>query len=245
MFPAEFAADARVLWRLLRGLPRTGGHAERLAGFYAPQAARYDAFRARLLHGRGELIAALEIPAGAHVVELGCGTGANLDWLRPETLASLQMVDLCEPLLDQARQRARGYANVAVIAADATTWRPARPVDRVFFSYSLTMMPEWRAALVNAWAMLPPGGRLGVVDFHLPASGSRLGNRFWRRWFAHDGVHLTDQHLRTLRSLFNAPLIEERRAFLPYLPGLRAPYYLFVGVKPDTVPTQTAHVRQP
>jgi S-adenosylmethionine-diacylgycerolhomoserine-N-methlytransferase len=232
MSPAEFAADARVLWRLLRGQPRGGSHAERLTGFYAPQAARYDAFRARLLQGRGELIEALAIPAGARVVELGCGTGGNLAWLRTETLASLHLVDLCPPLLEQARQRARGLTNVEVVEADATAWRPPWPVDRVFLSYSLSMMPEWRAVLINAWAMLAPGGRLGVVDFHLPANGSRLGNQFWRRWFAHDGVHLSAEHLRALRSLFIEADTHERRAAVPYLPGFRVPYYLFVGARP-------------
>ncbi|MDP2833116.1 MAG: class I SAM-dependent methyltransferase [Pseudomonadota bacterium] len=240
MSPLDLAADTRVLWRLLRGQPRLGSHAERLEGFYAPQAARYDTFRARLLHGRDDLIAALEIPAGASVVELGCGTGSNLaaiDRARPlESLAGVHLVDLCPALLALARQRAHGLGNITVVEADATTWQPAQPVDRVFLSYALTMMPNWRAVLVNAWAMLAPGGRLGVVDFHLPGNGSRLGNRFWRRWFAHDGVHLTDQHLRALQSLFIAPYVRERRAPVPYLPGLRAPYYLFVGVKPEGSP---------
>lgn len=236
MSPPEFVADARVLWRLLRGQPRGASHAQRLEGFYAPQADRYDIFRARLLHGRGDLIEALEIPPGARVVELGCGTGSNLeliDRFRPvASLASVELVDLCPPLLGLARRCARKHANVAVIEADATNWRPSRPVDRVFLSYALTMMPDWRAVLANAHAMLAPGGRLGVVDFHLPAAGNRIGSRFWQSWFAHDGVHLSDRHLPALRSLFHKVHLRELRAPVPYLPGLRAPYYLFVGAKP-------------
>jgi S-adenosylmethionine-diacylgycerolhomoserine-N-methlytransferase len=245
----ELAGDARVLWRLLRGQPRSGSHAQRLQSFYAPQAARYDAFRARLLHGRGDLIAALAVPPGARVVELGCGTGSNLELLDRaspvESLTSVQLVDLCPALLAEARRRARAHGNVAVIEADATTWRPAQPVDRVLLSYALTMMPDWRAVLVNAWAMLAPGGRLGVVDFHLPGKADRLGNRFWRRWFAHDGVHLTNQHLLALHSLFSKPHVEERHAPVPYLPGLRAPYYLFVGVKPEVVSPPLPKGEQP
>jgi S-adenosylmethionine-diacylgycerolhomoserine-N-methlytransferase len=80
--------------------------------------------------------------------------------------------------------------------------------------------------------MLAPGGLLGIVDFHLPDSGGRIGNRFWRTWFGHDGVHLSSEHLPVLQSLFSDPKIQERRAPVPYLPGLRAPYYLFVGRKP-------------
>jgi S-adenosylmethionine-diacylgycerolhomoserine-N-methlytransferase len=236
MSPAELSADARILWRLLRGQPRTGSHAERLEGFYAPQADRYDIFRARLLHGRGDMIRALEIPSGARVVELGCGTGSNLVELartRPlETLASVELVDLCPPLLEVARRRTAGLANVSVIGADATQWRPAQPVDRVFLSYSLTMMPDWRAVLDNAHAMLVPGGRLGIVDFHLPGTGNRFVNALWQHWFAHDGVHLSKQHLPALQSLFTASQLEQWHAAVPYLPGLRAPYYWFVGSKP-------------
>ncbi|OYY92883.1 MAG: SAM-dependent methyltransferase [Hydrogenophilales bacterium 28-61-23] len=236
MSPAELAADARILWRLMRGQPRNGSHAERLEGFYAPQAGRYDAFRARLLHGRNDLIEALRIPSGAHVVELGCGTGSNLEALsqaRPlETLASVQLVDLCPALLAIARQRAARHANIEVFEADATTWQPRQPVDFVYLSYALTMMPDWRAVLHNAWTMLAPGGRLGIVDFHLPETANRLGNRFWRNWFAHDGVHLSDRHLPALRALSHDTHTEERRAPVPYLPRLRAPYYLFVGTKP-------------
>jgi len=235
----DFAADAGILLRMLRGLPRAGSHAERLEGFYAPQAERYDAFRTRLLHGRDALIEALEIPAAARVVELGCGTGRNLaaiEKVRPvATLSSIQLVDLCPALLAVARQRVLGMDNVEIIEADATLWRPAAPVDRVYLSYALTMMPDWRAVLANAYAMLAPGGRLGLVDFHLPERGGRLGNRFWRTWFAHDGVALSGEHLRTLQTTFLHSITRECRAAVPYLPGLRAPYYLFVGVKTQTL----------
>lgn len=232
MWSSELAADTRVLWRMLRGQPGGGSHAERLEGFYAPQAERYDAFRARLLHGREDLIAALEIPDGAQVAELGCGTGSNLALLRPQRLGQVHLVDLCPSLLAQARRRAEGRSNVAVVEADVTHWRPARPLDRVFLSYSLTMMPDWRAVLDNAHAMLAPGGRLGVVDFHLPGGGASLGNRLWQAWFAHDGVQLSHQHSRALKSLFPRYRFSERGGKVPYLPGLRAPYYLFVGLKP-------------
>lgn len=235
MSPTELAADARVLWRLMRGQPRSGSHAERLEGFYAEQADRYDAFRARLLHGRADLIEALAIPTGARVVELGCGTGGNLEFLARalpvSSLARIDLVDLCPSLLAVAQRRAAGLANVTVTEADATIWRPAEPVDRVFLSYSLTMMPDWQAVLANAHAMLAPGGRIGVVDFHLPYTASTSGKRFWRTWFGHDGVHLSDRHLPALRALFKPVLIDQRRASVPYLPCLRAPYYLFVGEK--------------
>ena len=143
---------------------------ERLQRFYAPQARGYDRFRERLLHGRRELIARLPVQPGGRVVELGGGTGRNLDFFgaRLAALASFELVDLCPALLSVAQERLRGRGNVRLVEADAGDYRPSSPADCVYFSYALTMIPDWRQAIDNAIAMLRPGGTLGVVDFHLP-----------------------------------------------------------------------------
>ena len=73
-------------------------------------------------------------------------------------------------LLEIAKQRiaAKGWTNVETVEADATTFQPpAGPVDVVTFSYSLTMIPDWFAALENAVAIFKPGGTIGVVDFYV------------------------------------------------------------------------------
>ncbi|MBK1703991.1 class I SAM-dependent methyltransferase [Halochromatium glycolicum] len=242
MAVGSLASDLRVLLAMLRGQPRTGSHAERLQAFYAPQAERYDAFRARLLHGRAELIAQLGVPAGAHVVELGAGTGQNLLFF-DERLAALgraDLVDLCPALIAAARRRTAAMANVRVHEADACHWQPEQSVDAVYLAYALTMIPDWAAAIENAIRMLRPGGVLGVVDFYVSASApeagqvrhSALTRAFWPRWFRHDGVHLDPQRLQRLRERLPQHQLVEQMAPVPYLPGLRVPYYRFVGRKP-------------
>lgn len=233
MAAPEIAADLRTLWRLLRGQPRGASHAANLEAFYAPQAGHYDAFRTRLLHGRRELLAELDLQAGQHLVELGCGTGSSLSAIGPlaHRLARIDLVDLCPALLAVARQRSTSYPTARVIEADATTWHPENRADVVLMSYALTMMPQWRAVIANAHSMLAPGGRFAIVDFHLPESGSALGNAFWKRWFAHDGVHLSSAHLPLLRTTFSERHRIESRAPLPYLPALSAPYYRFIGTR--------------
>jgi len=235
-------AEARTLLQLVRGQPRQGSHAQRLQAFYGPQASHYDVFRERLLLGRDELVDRLDPPAGARLVELGGATGRNL--LRfGERLAQLEqvdLVDLCPALLAEARRRTAGMPNVRVVEADAVSFRPEEPADCVYFSYSLTMMPDWRGAIENALAMLRPGGILGVVDFYVSASSPGPGlvrhgaftRLFWPRWLGHDGVHPDPGHLQLLRERLPDHELLERRAAVPYLPGLRAPYYLFVGRTP-------------
>lgn len=235
--------EARVLLRLVRGQPRRGTLAERLQAFYGPQAEHYDAFRERLLQGRAELMGLLDPAPGDRVVELGAGTGRNLQFLgdRLGTLGQVDLVDLCPALLEQARRRTQGRSNVRVLEADAVTYRTEQPVDCIYLSYALTMIPDWEGALRNALALLRPGGTLGVVDFYVsdsdPAPGlTRHGpvtRWFWPRWFGHDGVRPDPAHLTTLRRLLPDHRLLERRAPVPYLPGLRVPYYIFVGRTPE------------
>jgi S-adenosylmethionine-diacylgycerolhomoserine-N-methlytransferase len=234
--------DVAVLARLARGMPRAPSHAQALSAFYGPQSTHYDRFRERLLAGRAELIRSLPLPDRAHVVELGGGTGRNAEFFGAtlSRIASIEIVDLCAPLLAQARERARSIPQLRAIEADATTYRPAQPVDAVILSYALTMIPDWRRAVINAIAMLKPGGVLGVVDFYVsPAprdatsivQHGALTRRFWPAWFAHDGVRLNAQHLPTLRRLLPDHEVVEARAPVPYLPLGRVPYYRFVGRK--------------
>lgn len=240
-------ADLRVLLHLLRGQPKAGDQRSRLETFYGPQAGHYDAFRDRLLHGREALIADIQTALGdalpgAHLIELGGGTGRNLEFFGAslDDFGQVTLVDLCPALLDQARRKFVERPQVQIIEADATTWQPAQPVDVIYCAYSLTMIPDWRAALANAIAMLKPGGIFGVVDFYVsaaqpPANQIRhnaLTRAFWPRWFAHDGVHLNPAHLTALREHFPEHQLTEARAPVPYLPGLAVPYYRFLGRKP-------------
>jgi len=233
--------DLGVLLRLLRGMPRGATHAHSLDAFYDAQSGEYDRFRERLLRGRAELVASLPLPPHARIVELGGGTGRNVEFLgvRLADVASYTVVDLCEPLLARARERAQAMPQLHAVRGDATSWRPDTKVDAVILSYALTMIPDWRAAIANATAMLKPGGVLGVVDFYISPRRADVGTAqhgaftraFWPRWFAHDGVHPSAQHLPALRAALPAHEFVEARAPVPYLPLVRVPYYRFVGVK--------------
>jgi S-adenosylmethionine-diacylgycerolhomoserine-N-methlytransferase len=240
-------SDLKTLYHLTMKPVRGDNHAARMENFYTGQAEAYDSFRKRLLQGREELWQSIDVPQGGVWVDLGGGTGGNLEFLGPriEQLGKVYVVDLATSLLKIARQRAseRGWDNVEAVEADATTFRPpAGAADVVTFSYSLTMIPDWVAAIQNALAMLKPGGILGVVDFyvarkHPPDGCARhrwLTRSFWPLWFAQDNVFLSPDHLPLLRRQFETVRLDERRAKIPYMPLGRVPHYIFVGKKPQT-----------
>lgn len=155
-------------------------------------------------------------------------------------LAALELVDVCPAMLEKARSRAHGHRNIRVVEADATAYRAPWMADYVYFSYSLTMIPDWVRALNNALTMLKPGGTLGVVDFYVASSDqhesraqhSALTRWFWTQWFHHDEVRLSPRHISALCMLTDKVHLQEEKGALPYVPLLKAPYYVFVGTKP-------------
>lgn len=235
-------ATVKVLWHLARG-GRGTDHAERLDDFYDGQAEHYDGFRERFLHGRGDLIAALDLPAGAVVADFGGGTGRNLEFYgdRLRSFERIDLVDLCRPLLAVAEGRCRqhGWDNVHLHHADVTRFRPRIRYDAITFSYSLSMIPDWWQAIDQAIALLRPGGRLGVVDFHVSRQHPRAGGRrhgawtrtVWPAWFRRDGVHLREDLLPYLQDHLVETVCEERRGRLPLTP-FRVPHLVFVGRRP-------------
>jgi len=143
-------------------------------GIYRHQRHFYDLTRKFFLLGRDHLIAQLQPGPGATVLELGCGTGRNLiAAARRYPEARFYGVDISEEMLKTARaniERAGLADRILLGAGDAsavdteTVFGVAR-FDRVFFSYSLSMIPPWREALRHGAALVAPGGTLSVVDF--------------------------------------------------------------------------------
>lgn len=140
---------------------------------YRRQRFIYDITRRYYLLGRDRLLAELA-PGKGTVLEIGCGTGRNLvQAARHHRDACFYGLDISAVMLETARtalDRAGVADRVQIAEADATTADAASlfgrsGFDRIFFSYVLSMIPDWRAALEGAVDALAPGGRLLIVDF--------------------------------------------------------------------------------
>ncbi len=164
--------------------------ADDLQGYYRLHAKIYDATRWAFLFGRDEIVerAARYCPKNPdRILEVGCGTGANLERLARRFPASrITGVDLCGSMLEQARRKPEvSGANVDLYQAAYD--RPLSPggFDLVLFSYALTMFgPGMEAALDAASTDLASGGILAVTDFHDTPSD------LFKRWMGVNHVDL-------------------------------------------------------
>ncbi|MEL7496101.1 MAG: class I SAM-dependent methyltransferase [Planctomycetota bacterium] len=242
-----FFSDMKIMYHMLLKPVRGDNHAQRMESFYGGQADAYDDFRKRLLKGREELWNRIEKPEGGVWVDMGGGTGSNVEYMADDIdrLKKVYVVDLSESLLKVAAERfqERGWSHAEAVEADATKWQPNEgQADVVTFSYSLTMIPDWFAAIENAKRMLKPGGIIGVVDFYVgrkhPAEDMKrqrwLARNMWGPWFATDNVFPSADHLPFLRHHFEQVDLVEERSRMPYVPFLRTPYYQFVGRKRES-----------
>lgn len=127
---------------------------------------------------RVKAVAILGLTPGMTVLDLGCGTGQNLDLLvdavGPE--GHVIGIDLSSGMLAKARQRVanHGWTNVTLLEGDVTQLAAAglpaaldgRPLDAVLETVVLTAVPDWQAAFHQAWDALAPGGVFGMMDVY-------------------------------------------------------------------------------
>ena len=141
---------------------------------YRHQRHIYDATRKYYLLGRDLLIDRLRPEPGDHVLEIGCGTGRNLiRAARQYPQARFYGLDISGEMLATAREqiaRASLSSRIRVAQADATSFDTEHLLgvplfQRVFLSYTLSMIPRWRAVLEQATASLAPSGQMLIVDF--------------------------------------------------------------------------------
>jgi S-adenosylmethionine-diacylgycerolhomoserine-N-methlytransferase len=144
-------------------------HAGRMDRMYRTQRHIYDITRKYYLFGRDTLILELDVPTGASVLEVGCGTGRNLALIRRHYPgARLFGLDISAEMLASADKKLAG-TGARLQVADATRFKAeafgANGFDRVVISYALSMIPDWQAAIDSALDAVAPGGSLHIADF--------------------------------------------------------------------------------
>ena len=170
-----------------------GSHADLMDGVYRHQRHFYDLTRKYYLLGRDRLIDGLDVPDGASVLELGCGTGRNLlQAARRYPQGEFHGLDISAEMLETAGAALgrKGLATrIRLVRGDASDFDAealfgSAGFDRVFISYSLSMIPEWRRTVAAALDALHEGGSLHIVDFGRQEALPGWFKRGLRGWLA-------------------------------------------------------------
>jgi ubiquinone/menaquinone biosynthesis C-methylase UbiE len=171
---------------------------------------------------RRELLAG----AGGRVVELGAGTGVNLD-LYPDGVEDLVVVEPDPHMAKRLRAKlaqARREAEVVEAPAERLPFGDDG-FDTVVATLVLCTIPDPAAALAEAARVLKPGGRLLFLE-HVRAEDpglARWQDRLEKPWrFLGDGCHCNRDTVATISaSRFELGEVEQGR--LPKAPPIVRP----------------------
>jgi S-adenosylmethionine-diacylgycerolhomoserine-N-methlytransferase len=203
-----------------------GGHAGLMDRTYRHQRYLYDFTRKYYLFGRDRLIRQLDLGSGDRLVEIGCGTGRNLIAIaRAYPQTRLFGLDASAAMLEtaslQIRRAGLGH-RIALAQGLAENFSPRLfgedAFENALFSYSLSMIPDWRGALDAAQASLTRQGRLHVVDFGdlegLPQPARRLMRAWLARFHVSPRTEFLDEIEAGMRPKGELQVLPGRYAFL-------------------------------
>jgi ubiquinone/menaquinone biosynthesis C-methylase UbiE len=121
---------------------------------------------------RRKTIDAIGLSKGDCVLEIGCGTGRNLQLLSEAAgpAGKVYAVDVSEGMLRKAMETKehKKLLNIEIIYSDAALYIPPVKINAVLFSLSYATMIERKKVLKNAWDFLQPGGKIVIMDAQYP-----------------------------------------------------------------------------
>ena len=129
----------------------------------------YDLTKPIFLYGRNELLDSIHPKVDETICEIGCGTARNLIYLskRYQNTKFIGM-DASALMLEIASKKIKKEkltSQIKLIHGLAGIHEFQKKIDRMIFSYSLSMMSKPREILENCLDQMPPGGTIHIVDF--------------------------------------------------------------------------------
>jgi demethylmenaquinone methyltransferase/2-methoxy-6-polyprenyl-1,4-benzoquinol methylase len=121
------------------------------------------------------------LPQGAHVLDVGCGTGDLSIELFDRTAAHITGVDFCGPMLTLAKRKA---SQLQFIAGDALSLPFAEAsFDGLTIGFALRNLADVERGLRELLRVLKPNGHVAILEFSQPVNrtfGRMIACYNWR-----------------------------------------------------------------
>lgn len=135
--------------------------------------AKFERFRNIMLgglsHHSAVPLAKLDLPAGAHAVDVGCGWGDTAIELAHKVGPTGRVVglDCCDAFMEKGRRdaAAAGLANVRFVVADVQNYPFEHQFDFCFSRFGMMFFASPVAAMRNVRNALKPGGTLMFITW--------------------------------------------------------------------------------
>jgi len=152
---------------------------------FDPIAGRYDCCNHLFSLGldrrwRRVLVRSAGASTEARILDICCGTGdVVFDFLRHSKARRVEGVDLSESMLHLAQEKQMLCGHKKWMVDSDITWRPADAAclphavggfDIVTCAFGIRNVTDRHAALGEAFRVLKPAGRLGVLEFSIPSN---------------------------------------------------------------------------
>ena len=148
---------------------------------FAPLGPTYDRVGATLSFGqdprwRRFLVSRIEARQGEHILDVACGTGAVAIELARTYGCSVVGIDQSAEMLAAARARIaradfEGLVELREARAESLPFEDA-VFDALTFTYLLRYVDDPGATLRELARVVRPGGRVAMLEFHVPSAGS-------------------------------------------------------------------------
>lgn len=194
---------------------------QKVENYYRYHAGIYDATRWSFLFGRQQILQDLpDLPASPRILEVGCGTGKNiqlLEYLFPDSM--IYGIDLSKAMLKKARKKVDSRQVTLINQPYGTKDLEVEPFDLILFSYSLSMVgDDIDQILQQVYEDLKPKGVIAVVDFY------DTPFRWFQTWMKNNHVAINGRLMVLLKKYFSESNSSTHKAYL----GLWQ-YFTFLG----------------
>lgn len=143
-----------------------------------------------------KLLAALDLPRGAHVLDAGCGVGHVALYMAREGRLRVRAIDIVDHHVEKARRNIRaaegaGIISPGAVAVDKMDYHhlesiPDESLDGAYTMETLVHATDPDAVLAGLMRVLRPGGRVALFEYDHDLDGAAADTSGVAGWMVRD-----------------------------------------------------------